>query len=107
VIYGIGTDVVQLARVEEIYARHGEHFVRRLLMPQEETAFRSYRRPVRFLAMRSPPRRRSSRRWARDSRTASGSATSASRPTPGVGRRSFGRSGAARGATSSARARAT
>ena len=51
-IFGIGTDVVQLARVEEIYARHGEHFVRRLLMPQEETAFRKYRRPVRFLAMR-------------------------------------------------------
>jgi len=52
VIFGIGTDVVQLARVEEIYARHGEHFVRRLLMPEEEAAFRKYRRPVRFLAMR-------------------------------------------------------
>ncbi|HQR24008.1 MAG TPA: holo-ACP synthase [Steroidobacteraceae bacterium] len=51
-IFGIGTDVVQLARVEATYARHGEHFVRRLLMPAEETAFRSYRRPVRFLAMR-------------------------------------------------------
>jgi holo-[acyl-carrier protein] synthase len=52
VIFGIGTDVVQLARVEEVYARHGEHFVRRLLMPEEEQAFRSYKRPVRFLAMR-------------------------------------------------------
>jgi holo-[acyl-carrier protein] synthase len=52
VIFGIGTDVVQLARVEEIFARHGEHFVSRLLMPQEEVAFRAYRRPVRFLAMR-------------------------------------------------------
>ncbi len=51
-IFGIGTDVVQLARVEATYARHGEHFVRRLLMPAEETAFRSYKRPVRFLAMR-------------------------------------------------------
>ena len=51
-IFGIGTDVVQLARVEEVYARHGEHFVRRLLLPQEEAAFRSYKRPVRFLAMR-------------------------------------------------------
>jgi holo-[acyl-carrier protein] synthase len=38
--------------VEEVYARHGEHFVRRLLMPEEEAAFRRYRRPVRFLAMR-------------------------------------------------------
>jgi len=52
VIFGIGTDVVQLARVEEIYSRHGERFVRRLLMPEEEMAFRRYRRPVRFLAMR-------------------------------------------------------
>jgi holo-[acyl-carrier protein] synthase len=52
VIFGIGTDVVQVARVQAIFDRHGEHFVRRLLMPEEETAFRSYRRPVRFLAMR-------------------------------------------------------
>jgi len=52
VIFGIGTDVVQIARVQAIFERHGEHFVRRLLMPEEETAFRSYKRPVRFLAMR-------------------------------------------------------
>jgi holo-[acyl-carrier protein] synthase len=52
VIFGIGTDVVQLARVEEVYARHGERFVRRLLMPEEEAGFRRHKRPVRFLAMR-------------------------------------------------------
>jgi holo-[acyl-carrier protein] synthase len=52
VIFGIGTDVVQLARVQAIFERHGEHFVRRLLMPEEEIAFRGYKRPVRFLAMR-------------------------------------------------------
>jgi holo-[acyl-carrier protein] synthase len=52
VIFGIGTDVVQVARIEEVFARHGEHFVRRLLMPEEEQAFRRYKRPVRFLAMR-------------------------------------------------------
>jgi holo-[acyl-carrier protein] synthase len=52
VIFGIGTDVVQLARVQATFDRHGEHFVRRLLMPEEETAFRGYKRPVRFLAMR-------------------------------------------------------
>ena len=51
-IFGIGTDVVQLERIEAVYARHGEHFVRRLLMPEEEAAFRAYKRPVRFLAMR-------------------------------------------------------
>ena len=51
-IFGIGTDVVQVARVQAVFDRHGEHFVRRLLMPDEEIAFRSYKRPVRFLAMR-------------------------------------------------------
>jgi len=52
VIFGIGTDVVQLDRMQSVYERYGEHFVRRLLLPQEEQAFRRYRRPVRFLAMR-------------------------------------------------------
>jgi holo-[acyl-carrier protein] synthase len=51
-IFGIGTDVVQLERVQAVFERHGEHFVRRLLMPQEEAGFRQYKRPVRFLAMR-------------------------------------------------------
>ncbi len=51
-IFGIGTDVVQLDRMQSVYERYGEHFVRRLLLPQEEQAFRRYRRPVRFLAMR-------------------------------------------------------
>ncbi|MDQ1242152.1 MAG: holo-[acyl-carrier protein] synthase [Pseudomonadota bacterium] len=51
-IFGIGTDVVQVARVQAIFERHGEHFVRRLLMPEEEASFRSCKRPVRFLAMR-------------------------------------------------------
>jgi len=52
VIFGIGTDVVRLDRIEAAYARHGERFVQRLLMPEEELAFRDYKRPVRFLAMR-------------------------------------------------------
>jgi holo-[acyl-carrier protein] synthase len=51
-IFGIGTDVVQLERVKRVYDRHGEHFVERLLLPEEEVAFRNYSRPVRFLAMR-------------------------------------------------------
>ena len=51
-IFGIGTDVVQLERVSAVYERHGEHFVRRLLLPEEEAVFRRSKRPVRFLAMR-------------------------------------------------------
>jgi holo-[acyl-carrier protein] synthase len=52
VIFGIGTDVVQLERVQRTWERHGERFVHRLLMPEELAGFRVYKRPVRFLAMR-------------------------------------------------------
>jgi holo-[acyl-carrier protein] synthase len=52
VIFGIGTDVVRLDRVEATLAQFGEHFVRRLLLPEEEAQYRSQRRKARFLAMR-------------------------------------------------------
>jgi holo-[acyl-carrier protein] synthase len=52
VIFGIGTDVVRLDRVEATLARFGEHFVRRLLLPEEEAQYRRHRRKARFLAMR-------------------------------------------------------
>ena len=51
-IFGVGTDVVELARVQAIYERFGEQFVRRILMPEEEELFRRSKQPVRFLAMR-------------------------------------------------------
>ena len=51
-IYGIGTDVVQLERIQKIHARHGERFVEHLLMPQEAESFREQTRPARFLALR-------------------------------------------------------
>jgi holo-[acyl-carrier protein] synthase len=52
VIFGIGTDVVRLDRVEATLAQFGEHFVRRLLLPEEEAQYRNQRRKARFLAMR-------------------------------------------------------
>jgi holo-[acyl-carrier protein] synthase len=51
-IYGIGTDIVELARVQETYNRFGDHFVRRLLMDEERALFEKNKQPVRFLAMR-------------------------------------------------------
>ena len=51
-IFGIGTDVVQLDRVRLVHEKFGERFVERLLLPAELEAFRRYRRPLRFLAMR-------------------------------------------------------
>ncbi len=51
-IFGIGTDVVRIERIAAAYQRFGEHFVQRLLLPQERAAFDANRRPARFLAMR-------------------------------------------------------
>jgi holo-[acyl-carrier protein] synthase len=52
VIFGIGTDVVRLDRVEATLERFGEHFVQRLLLPVEAEQYRRHRRKARFLAMR-------------------------------------------------------
>ncbi len=51
-IFGVGTDVVELSRIQATYDRFGEHFVRRLLMDEELELFRRSKFPVRFLAMR-------------------------------------------------------
>lgn len=51
-IFGIGTDIVELSRVQETYDRFGERFVDRLLMDEERLLFEKNKMPVRFLAMR-------------------------------------------------------
>lgn len=51
-IFGIGTDVVQVERIERTYARFGQHFVDRLLLDQEQVFFARTKQPVRFLSMR-------------------------------------------------------
>ncbi len=51
-IFGIGTDVVQLERVRLVHEKFGDRFAERLLLPAELEAFRGYTRPLRFLAMR-------------------------------------------------------
>lgn len=51
-IFGVGTDIVEYARIQATYDRFGEHFVRRILMPEELELFRRSKQPVRFLAMR-------------------------------------------------------
>jgi len=52
VIFGVGTDIVEYARVEATYERFGERFVQRILMDEEIELFRRSKQPVRFLAMR-------------------------------------------------------
>ena len=50
-IHGVGTDVVQVSRMEAVWQRHGGNFARRTLMPEELEWFARTRNPVRFLAM--------------------------------------------------------
>ena len=51
-IYGIGTDIVELSRIKKTYMRFGEKFTNRLLMPEEQSMYLQSRNPIRFLAMR-------------------------------------------------------
>jgi holo-[acyl-carrier protein] synthase len=52
VIFGIGVDVLEAARVKRIYQRYGDHFVERLLLPAERAQLGKTKRTERFLAMR-------------------------------------------------------
>ncbi|MDR1662260.1 MAG: holo-ACP synthase [Azoarcus sp.] len=51
-IYGIGTDIVQVERLRTALERHGEAFAEHLLMAGERQAWRAARDPARFLAKR-------------------------------------------------------
>ena len=51
-IFGVGTDIVELSRIQATYDRFGDHFVDRLLMEEERELFLNNKWPVRFLAMR-------------------------------------------------------
>ena len=51
-IFGIGTDIVELSRIKSTYERFGDHFARRVLMEEELELFHRSKRPTRFLAMR-------------------------------------------------------
>ena len=51
-IFGIGADIVEIARVKSTFDRFGEHFVDRLLMDEERVLYEKTKQPVRFLAMR-------------------------------------------------------
>ena len=51
-IFGIGVDVLEAARVKKLYDKYGDHFVERLLMPAEREQLGKTKRTERFLAMR-------------------------------------------------------
>ncbi|MGB9092569.1 MAG: holo-ACP synthase, partial [Gallionella sp.] len=51
-IFGIGTDLVELARFEKLFARHGERLAGRMLSEDELPEFRGHADPARFIAKR-------------------------------------------------------
>jgi holo-[acyl-carrier protein] synthase len=51
-IFGIGVDVLEAARIKKVFDRFGDHFIERLLMPAEREQLARTKRTERFLAMR-------------------------------------------------------
>jgi holo-[acyl-carrier protein] synthase len=51
-IFGIGTDIVAVARLGKLYQRHGERALDKLLAPAERADFAKASDPARFLAKR-------------------------------------------------------
>jgi holo-[acyl-carrier protein] synthase len=52
VIYGVGTDVVEIGRIQNALERFGERFARRILCEPELRRFHSHRLPANYLAKR-------------------------------------------------------
>ena len=51
-IFGIGVDVLEAARIKNSIERFGDRFIDRLLMPAEREQLARTKRPERFIAMR-------------------------------------------------------
>jgi holo-[acyl-carrier protein] synthase len=52
VIFGVGTDVVEIGRIEKALARWGERFAERILCAPELNRFRNHKQPASYLAKR-------------------------------------------------------
>jgi holo-[acyl-carrier protein] synthase len=56
-IYGIGTDIIQISRVQAALSRHGDRFAEKVLGPEELAKYKNRKskveaRGIRFLATR-------------------------------------------------------
>ena len=49
---GVGTDIVEIARVEAVWRRQGERFTQRILTPSEVQTMHTLNEPWRYLAKR-------------------------------------------------------
>lgn len=51
-IFGIGTDVLELRRIERLYRKYGDRFAERMLLAEEYAYFEKSKNKPRFLGMR-------------------------------------------------------
>jgi holo-[acyl-carrier protein] synthase len=51
-IFGVGTDVVEIARIEQALERFGERFAKKILCEPELRRFSAHRLPANYLAKR-------------------------------------------------------
>ena len=51
-IYGVGTDLVEISRIERALQRFGERFAKRILCEPELKRFKTHRKPAAYLAKR-------------------------------------------------------
>ena len=51
-LYGVGVDLVEIARIAQAVARHGDGFAARILCAAEMEAYRAHRQKAAFLAKR-------------------------------------------------------
>jgi holo-[acyl-carrier protein] synthase len=51
-IFGVGTDIVEIERIAKLYSKYGVNFANRILNPQEKKQLAKTRFPVKFLAKR-------------------------------------------------------
>jgi holo-[acyl-carrier protein] synthase len=63
VIYGIGTDLVSVQRIEDVLFRHGDRFLHRILSEAEVAEYAESAQPARFLAKRFAVKEAFSKAW--------------------------------------------
>lgn len=62
-IYGIGTDLVDVPRIEDALMRHGDRFLHRILSEAEVAEYALSAQPARFLAKRFAAKEAVSKAW--------------------------------------------
>lgn len=62
-IYGIGTDLVNIKRIEDALFRFGDRFLHRILSEQEVVEYAQSSQPARFVAKRFAAKEAFSKAW--------------------------------------------